>query len=59
VDPKWLSVKVVAFCNVGLDRCVSHHLQSLMGAIEFIVLCAFVCKVRPFDAQIRKTLLYK
>ena len=38
---------------------VSHHLRSLLDAIELTVLCASVCRVRYFDAQIRETLLYK
>ena len=41
---------------IGIISC---HLQSLLGAIELIVLCAFMCKVGYFDAQIKKTLLYK
>ena len=31
------------------------HLGSLLGAVEFIVLCVFVCKVGFFDAQIKDT----
>ena len=38
---------------------VSHQLQSLLGAIELILLCAFICRVGYFDAQTKKTLLYK
>ena len=44
---------------IGRIGVVSHHLRSLMGVIELTVLCAFVCKVRYFNAQIRETLLYK
>ena len=33
----------------------SRHLQSLLGAIELTVLCAFACKTRYFDAQIKET----
>ena len=35
---------------------VSHHLGPLLGVVELIVLCAFVCKVRYVDAQIREAL---
>lgn len=35
------------------------HLESLLGAIELIVLCAFICRVGYFDAQIKETLFYK
>jgi hypothetical protein len=38
---------------------VSHHLRSLLGAMELIILCEFINKVGYFDAQIRETLLYK
>ena len=44
---------------IGWTCVVSHHLRSLLGAIELTVLCAFVCKVEYFDVQIRETLLYK
>ena len=44
---------------IGQRDHVSHHLGSLLGAIELTVLCAIVCKVGYFDAQIRETLLYK
>ena len=40
---------------IGLVSC---HLGSPRGAIELTVLCAFVCKVGYFDAQIKKILLY-
>ena len=38
---------------------ISHHLGSILGAIKLILLCAFVCIVGYFDAQIRETLLDK
>jgi hypothetical protein len=38
---------------------VAYHLQSLLGAIELIILYAFICIVGYFDAQIRETPLYK
>ena len=43
-----------------IDRIghVSDHLGAFLSAIELIVLCSFVRKVRYFDAQIRETLLY-
>jgi hypothetical protein len=41
---------------IGWIGVVSHPLQSLSGAIELTVLCAFV---GHFDAQIRETLRYK
>ena len=44
---------------IGQIGVVSHHLRSLLGAIELTILCAFVCRVGYFDAQIRETLLYK
>jgi hypothetical protein len=44
---------------IGQIGVVSHHLQSLLGAIELIVWCAFVCIVGYFDAQITKILVYK
>ena len=44
---------------IGWTCVASRHLRSLLGAIELIVFCAFVCRVGYFDAQIRKTLLYK
>ena len=42
---------------IGHTNVVSDHLQSLLGVIELAILCAFVCRVRCFDAQIRETLL--
>jgi hypothetical protein len=44
---------------IGQIGVVSHHLQSLLGAIELTTLCAFIYRVGYFDAQIRETLLYK
>ena len=44
---------------VGRISVVSHHSQSLLGVIELTILCAFVCRVGYFDAQIRETLQYK
>ena len=44
---------------IGHIGIASHDLRSLLDAIELIVLCAFVCKVGYYDAQIRETLLYK
>jgi hypothetical protein len=38
------------------DRC---YYRSFLCAIESIVLCAFICKVGYFDAQIRETLLFQ
>ena len=32
---------------------VSHHLQSLLGAIELAILCTFICRVGYFDACIK------
>ena len=44
---------------IGQIRIVSDHLQSCLGVIELIILCAFQCKVGYFDARIRETLLHK
>jgi hypothetical protein len=44
---------------IGRRGLVSQQLGSLLGAIELIMLCASVCKVEYFDAQIRENLLYK
>ena len=44
---------------IGWTGDVSHHLPSLLGAIELIALNAFVCTIGYFDAQTRETLLYK
>ena len=30
---------------IGWIGGVSHHFRMLLGAIELIILCAFVCKV--------------
>jgi hypothetical protein len=38
---------------IGWIQHVSHHLSSLLGAIEFTILCAFVFRVEYFDAKIR------
>ena len=66
MDPNWLIVQVVAqkgcidrrYAMIGWIGLVSHHLQTFVGASELTFLCAFVCKVEYFDAQIRETLLY-
>ena len=44
---------------IGQIGVVSHHLRSLLGVIELIISCAFICRVGYFDAQSRETLLYK
>ena len=44
---------------IGRIGVVSHHLRSLLGAINLTVLLVFVYGVEYFDVQIRKTLLYK
>ena len=44
---------------VGPIGFVSHHLGSLLSAIKLTALCAFVCRIRYFDAQIKETLLCK
>jgi hypothetical protein len=64
---KWLIIKVMTRkgCSdrpnvvIGQTCFVSRGLGSLLGAIELIVLCASVCTVGYFDAQIRKALIYK
>jgi hypothetical protein len=38
---------------IGWIGVISYHLQLLLGGIELTILCAFVCKVRYFDAQIK------
>jgi len=43
---------------IGQMGQVSHQLGSLLGAIEFLVLRALVCRVGYFDTQIRETLPY-
>ena len=67
MDPKWLNIKVVA-CKGCSDRPdamigwighISHHLRSLLGVLELIVLCASACNIGYFDAQIKNILLYK
>ena len=42
--------------RIGL---VSQHLQSLLSVIELPILCAFICNVGYFDAQIKEILVYK
>ena len=67
MDPKQLIIKVVApngcidrpYALMGQIGLVSHHSGSLWGVIELHVLCAFVCRVGYFDAQIKETLSYK
>jgi len=44
-------------CNDRQDRCCFTPIAITFGAIELTVLCAFVCKVGYFDAQIRETLI--
>ena len=46
--------------DVVIDRIshLLHHLVSLLGDIELIVLCAFVSIIGYFDAQIKETVLY-
>ena len=39
---------------IGWISVVSHHLRLLLGAVELIVLCAFVCNVEYFDAHMRE-----
>ena len=65
--PKWLIIKVVAR-NECIDKThgvigrlglASHHLESLLGVIELIILCAFACIVYYFDVEMKETLLYK
>ena len=41
------------------DRVMFHTTWITLGAVELAVLYAFVCQVGYFDAEIRKTLLYK
>ena len=43
----------------ALINLISHHLGSLLGAIELTILCAFVNWICYLDAQVMKTLLYK
>ena len=44
---------------IGWIGHISHHLRSILSAIELTVLCVFVSVVEYFDDQIRETLLYK
>ena len=65
MDPEWLIVDALEQngCTNRLDAMigwafpVSHHLGSILGAIEFTILCASVYKVGYFGARIRETLL--
>jgi hypothetical protein len=43
---------------IGWIGPASHHLGLLLGASKLIILCAFICKVGYYDAQIRETILY-
>ena len=43
---------------IGQTGVVSHHLRLFLGAIELIILRAFVCIVGYCDVQITKTLVY-
>ena len=47
------------YAVIGQIGHVPHHLGSLLGGNKLTILCAFVCKVGSFDAQIRKIALYK
>ena len=44
---------------IGRIGVVSHHLQSLLGAIKLAVLRVFVSEVEYFDVHIKETPLYK
>ena len=44
---------------IGQIGVVSHHLRSLLGAIELTILCVVVCREGYSDHQIRETLVYK
>ena len=39
---------------IGRVSVVSHHLQSLLGAIKLTVLRVFVCRVEHFEVYIRE-----
>ena len=43
---------------IGQIGVVSHHLRSIVNAIELNVLCAFVCIVEYFDAHIIDIMVY-
>ena len=45
--------------TIGRISPNSYQLGLLLGVMEFTILCAFVCKVGYFDAQIRLTPRYK
>lgn len=53
---KWWPVEDVVIGWIGFG---SHQLGSLLGAIELTVLCAILCRVGYFNAQIMGVLLYK
>ena len=42
-----------------LKTALKRLLESFFGVIGLVVLCTYIPKVDYFDAQIRKTLLYK
>ena len=43
---------------IGRIDVVSHHLQSLLSAIQLTMLYVFACRVENFDVQIRKRSVY-
>ena len=53
--------KNTMICKIGV---LSHHLQSLLGVIELIILCAFACILGIFyrsnqrDYNVQKDLTY-
>ena len=44
---------------IGWIGVISCHMQLILSAMELTILCAFICKIGYFDAQVRETLLYK
>ena len=40
---------------IGRICVVSYYLQSLLSAFELTILCAHICRVGYFDAQIKET----
>lgn len=66
MDSKWLILKVLVRnkCNdrsdavIGWIGHVSVHLGSLLSPNELTILCALVCRVGHFDAQIKEIVLY-
>ena len=44
---------------IGWIGVISYHMQLILSVMELTILCAFICKIRYFDAQVRETLLYK